>query len=234
VSTILFAVTAAASWELKDGSSLPSGFWAEELIDPYDILTAAGHRVIIATPGGAPAPLQAYSLDESMTGSAERSAALKARLDALAPQLELPVALADADIASLDAVYIPGGTGPMQDLSEDADLARILGALHARDAFITAACHGPAGLLSARTAEGTWLFAGYRVTGYSNEEESIGGPGDRAPFKLENQLLDQGGDYQSSGSAYSPFVVKDRNLITGQNPASSAEVARQLAHALER
>ncbi|WP_394769631.1 type 1 glutamine amidotransferase domain-containing protein [Lacisediminihabitans sp.] len=229
--TVLFAITASPIWTMKDGSTIPAGFWAEEVVDPYDILTAAGITVRFATPHGAPAPLQSYSLDESMTGSAERSAELRAALAVLATDLAHPIALAEVDVDTIDAIYIPGGTGPMEDLFRDADLGRLLGRLQARNAFIAAACHGTIALLSARTASDAWTFAGYELTGYTNEEEALGGPGDAAPFTLENRLRAEGAGYVS-GVPWTPFVVTDRNLISGQNPASAAEVARQLVASL--
>jgi putative intracellular protease/amidase len=228
VPTILFALTSSPVWTMKDGSPLPAGFWAEEVTDPYNILTEAGFAVRVATPGGRPAPLQEYSLDPSMTGSEERSAALRAELERLAPVLEHPVALSAVDPGIIDAIYIPGGTGPMEDLYADADLGRILVALAGRSASIAAACHGPVGLLSAHDTEGKWVFSGYHLTAYSNEEERQGGPGDAAPFTPEDRLTGEGAKYEA-GAPWSQFVLVDRNLITGQNPGSAAEVARQLA-----
>ena len=229
--TILFAVTASPVWTMRDGSQLPAGFWAEEVVDPYSILTDAGFTVKIATPGGRPAPLQEYSLDPSMTGSEERSEQLRTQLAQLSDQLEHPVALAEVDPSTIDAVYIPGGTGPMEDLYTDTDLGEILTALQTRKAPVAAACHGTIALLSARQGDGSWLFNGFRLTGYSNEEEQQGGPGDAAPFTLETRLREEGAEYEAS-SPWSTFVVTDRNVISGQNPASAAEVARQLASAL--
>ena len=113
------------------------GFWAEELINPYQILTAAGTDVALATPNGVAAPLQEYSLDESMTGSAARTA--------------------EVDPDTIDAVFVPGGTGPMEDMYDDRDLGRILVALQARTAPVATVCHGTIGLLSARPG-GTWIF----------------------------------------------------------------------------
>jgi putative intracellular protease/amidase len=229
--TVLFAITAAPVWTLRDGSTLPAGFWAEEVVDPYEILTEAGFTVQFATPGGKQAPLQEYSLDPSMTGSDERSEQLRARLEQLAADLSEPLALADVDPESVDAVYIPGGTGPMEDLHADADLGRLLVALQARNAEIATACHGTIALLSAHADGGRWMFDGYRMTGYSNDEERQGGPGDAAPFTLETRLREEGADYQA-GAPWSTFVITDRNLISGQNPASAAEVARQLVASL--
>lgn len=232
MTTVLIALTGATKWTMKDGSSLPAGFWAEELVDPYQILTTAGIDVVLATPGGVPAPLQEYSLDESMTGSAERTSELRAALTRLADVLAHPQAFAAVDPASIDAVFVPGGTGPMEDLYDDADLGRILVALQARTAPVATVCHGTIALLAARSG-GAWIFAGYQMTGYSDEEESQGGPGDAAPFTLESKLRAEGASY-TAGAPWSEFTVTDRNLISGQNPGSAAAVARQLVTALGR
>jgi putative intracellular protease/amidase len=216
---------------MKDGSSIPAGFWAEEVVEPYRILTAAGIEVIFATPGGAPAPLQAYSLDESMTGSSTRTGELQHQLDDLRDRLAHPMDLAVVKADSVDALYIPGGTGPMEDLYQNADLGQLLTELKGRGSVIAAACHGTIGLLSALDAAGAWAFSGSTMTGYTNEEEAMGGPSDAAPFTLETKLRSAGADYVSAGP-WAQFVVTDRNLITGQNPASAAEVARQLVAAL--
>ena len=230
MTTVLIALSGAAKWTMKDGSARPAGFWAEELIDPYQILTAAGIDVVLATPGGVAAPLQGYSLDESMTGSAERTAELQTALAGLAGALARPRAFAAVDPGGIDAVFVPGGTGPMEDLHDDADLGRILVALQDRTAPIATVCHGTIALLSAR-AGGAWIFAGYQLTGYSDEEESQGGPGDAAPFTLERRLRAEGANY-TAGAPWTEFTVTDRNLISGQNPGSAAAVARQLVTAL--
>jgi putative intracellular protease/amidase len=232
MATVLIALTGAPKWTMKDGSALPAGFWAEELIDPYQILVAAGIDVVLATPGGVVAPLQEYSLDASMTGSAQRSGQLRAALAGLQEQLAHPEALAAVDPDSIDAVFVPGGTGPMEDLYDDPALGRILVALQARTAPVATVCHGTIGLLSARSG-GSWIFAGYQMTGYTDEEESQGGPGDAAPFTLESRLRAEGASF-TSGAPWSEFTVTDRNLITGQNPGSAAAVARQLVTALGR
>jgi putative intracellular protease/amidase len=184
MTTVLIALTGAAKWTMKDGSTLPAGFWAEELIDPYQILTAAGIDVVLATPGGVPAPLQEYSLDESMT---PRGAQLRAALAGLAADLAHPESFAAVDPDAIDAVFVPGGTGPMEDLYDDPDLGRILVSLQARRAPVATVCHGTIGLLSARL-QSAWAYKGYQMTGYTDQEESQGGPGDAAPFTLESRL----------------------------------------------
>jgi aldehyde dehydrogenase (NAD+) len=229
---VLIALTGAGKWTMKDGGALPAGFWAGELIDPQQILTAAGIEVVLATPGGVAAPLQDYSLDESMTGSAERTAELRAALAGLAEALARPRAFAAVDPDRIDAVFVPGGTGPMEDLYDNADLGRILVALQARKAPVATVCHGTIALLSARSG-GAWVFAGYQMTGYSDEEESRGGSGDAAPFTLESRLRAEGANY-TAGAPWREFTITDRNLISGQNPGSAAAVARELVTALGR
>jgi putative intracellular protease/amidase len=227
----LFAVTASPIWTMKDGSTIPAGFWAEEVADPYLVLTDAGISVTFGTPGGKPASLQHYSLDEGMTGSSERSEDLRRELSGIEAALAHPLSLDDLDGDDFDAIYIPGGTGPMEDLYNNPALGRILTSLQARSSFISAACHGTIALLSARDESDHWIFSGYEMTGYTNEEEQQGGPGDAAPFTLETRLRQEGARYVS-GAAWTPFVITDRNVITGQNPASAAEVARQLVSSL--
>jgi putative intracellular protease/amidase len=232
MTTVLIALTGASQWTMRDGRALPAGFWAEELVEPYRILTQAGVEVVLATPGAVAAPVQEYSLDESMTGSAGRTAELRAALDELKDRLARPQSFAGIDPDALDAVFVPGGTGPMQDLHGDAALGRILVALQERGAPIAAVCHGTIALLSARV-QGAWVFAGYQMTGYTDQEEAQGGPGDAAPFTLESTLRAQGADFASS-VPWGEFTITDRNLITGQNPGSAAATARRLLAALGR
>lgn len=181
MSTVLFVVTAARTWTLTDGTAHPTGFWAEELLAPYRLLTAAGHEIVFATPGGASPVADTASL-------AEGDAAALAEISALAT----PLVLADVDPAAYDAVYYPGGHGPMQDLAEDVDSAALITATLADGRPLAAVCHGLAALLPARTASGDPIVSGRRITGFSDEEERLGGLADRAPFLLESALRAQG------------------------------------------
>ncbi|MET3808331.1 putative intracellular protease/amidase [Nakamurella sp. UYEF19] len=233
MTTVLIALTGSSVWTMRDGTTVPAGFWADEFLDPYAIFQSAGHSVLVATPAGVAAPVQQYSLDESMTGSAQRSAQIRAELSAMAEIVEHPSALADVDPTMIDAIYIPGGHGPMEDLYADFDLGRILIALQRRVAPIVTTCHGTIGLLSARTTDGQCLYDGYEMTGYSDEEERLGGTGVAALFTLESRLRAEGAKYIAH-QPWSPFVVVDRNLITGQNPASATDVATKLVAALAR
>lgn len=220
MSTVLFVVTAARTWTLKDGSAHPTGFWAEELLTPHRLLTEAGHDIVFATPGGVPPVADAASV-------ADGDAASIAVISALAT----PLVLADVDPAAYDAVYYPGGHGPMQDLADDADSAALITATLAAGRPLAAVCHGLAALLPARTASGEPVVSGRRITGFSDEEERLGGLADRAPFLLESALRAQGADVEVS-DPWSDHTIVDGLLITGQNPQSSESAARALVAAL--
>lgn len=220
MSHVLFVVTAARTWTLADGTAHPTGYWAEELLAPYELLTAAGHDVSFATPGGIAPVADAGSLRD---GDADAIAAI----DGLAS----PLVLAAVDPAAYDAVYYPGGHGPMQDLATDADSAALITATIAGGRPLAAVCHGLAALLPALDAEGRPVVAGRTITGFSDEEERIGGLADRAPFLLESSLRELGADIDVA-EPWSDHVVVDGQLITGQNPQSSASAAAALVAAL--
>ena len=220
MSTILFVVTGARAWTLTDGTEHPTGYWAEELLTPYRLLTEAGHHVVFATPGGVAPAVDAGSLQD---GDAEAIAALA--------ELHTPLVLADVDAEQYDAVYYPGGHGPMQDLASDAASGALIAATVDAGRPLAAVCHGLAALLAARIADGTPLVAGRSITAFTDEEERLGGLADRAPFLLESALRAQGADV-SVAAPWSDHVVVDSGLITGQNPQSSGSAARALLTAL--
>lgn len=231
--SVLMVITAADSLTLADGGSHPTGFWAEEVAASHRILREAGADVRIATPGGRPAPVDPISLDERGGVSASDAAEFRAYLDAIAEELRQPLALADVRSGDYDAVYLPGGHGPMADLATDPDLARILVEADARRLTVAALCHGPAGLLSATDADGRFVFAGRRLTVFTDEEERQGGLGDRSPYLVESRLRELGAVIES-GPAWTSTVVRDGNLITGQNPQSSADTAREVVQSLAK
>lgn len=210
MSKILFVVTGADHWTLNDGTKHPTGFWAEELATPYEAFTKAGHEVVVATPGGVqPVPDQA----------------------SLTPEIHLPeitpIRLEDVRQADYDAVFYPGGHGPMEDLAVNADSGRLIADTLASGKPLGVVCHGPAALLA--TPRGT--LAGYELTGFTNAEERIGGLAGRAKWLLQDRLEELGADFQE-GEPWAPHVVVDRNLVTGQNPASSGPLAAELLEML--
>ncbi|WP_033823343.1 type 1 glutamine amidotransferase domain-containing protein [Kitasatospora sp. MBT63] len=230
MSKILFVLTGASQWTLADGTGHPTGYWAEEFATPFHALTAAGHRVTVATPGGVVPPVDRASLAEGVAGDRAAAEALAAELAEL-PELLNPVKISEVDLADYDAVYYPGGHGPMEDLAVDADSGRLLTAALASGKPLGVVCHGPAALLAAELPDGTSPFAGYRLTGFSNAEETAAGFADRAVWLLEDRLTALGADYRA-GEPWAPYLVTDRNLVTGQNPASSGPVAEELVKRL--
>jgi putative intracellular protease/amidase len=233
MARILMVVSAADSLLMKDGSRHPTGYWAEELVTAHRMLTEAGHSIDIATPGGAKPTADLASLSPQGAGGLDRADELAGYLHDIEDELRAPLALADVDAGDYDAVVLPGGHGPMADLHEDPDLRRILVAADAAGKIIAPFCHGPAGLLSAVDDAGNFPFAGRRLTVFSNEEELGGGTGENTPWLVETALSDKG-VVVVNGPAWQSHVVVDGNLISGQNPQSSTDVARTVLEALER
>lgn len=222
---ILIVMSAADTWRRTDGSDYPTGYWAEELAAPYRRFVDAGYEVDFASPGGVLQPLDQHSADPAIAGEgcAEYVEIAQRALAEYGPLKTL----SGIDPDDYDGVLIPGGHGPVVDLYEDRDLGRILRSLDDRSALIGAVCHGPAGLLSAMDADGTWRFAGRRMSAFTDEEERMFGTADGAPWLLASTLRERGGQHEG-GAPYQSFTIRDGNLFTGQNPASSAGVAEEM------
>ena len=231
MSSILMIVTGANSLTLKDGSQHPTGFWAEELVTAHRDLVAAGHTITIATPGGVTPTVDAGSLDPSQAGGDAQAREFADYLDTVADDLAAAVPVADVDAADYAAIVLPGGHGPMTDLAFDANVGRVLIAANEAGAVIAPFCHGPAALLSAKLADGANAFAGRTLTVFTDEEERTGGTGENTPWWVESALR-EAGLVIDSAAPWSDHVVVDGNLITGQNPQSSASVARRVVEAL--
>ncbi|MEV7028524.1 type 1 glutamine amidotransferase domain-containing protein, partial [Kitasatospora sp. NPDC093558] len=204
MATILFVVTGADVWTLNDGSKHPTGFWAEELLVPHRAFTEAGHQVTVATPGGVVPVADRASVPDEATAEAIAAVA----------ELRRPVKLEDVDPADYDAVFYPGGHGPMEDLAVSAESGRLLTGALASGRPLGVVCHGPAALLAARTEDGGSPFAGRRITAFTNEEERLAGLADKAPWLLQDRLVELGVDFEA-GEPWAPHVVVDRNLVTG-------------------
>lgn len=222
MSAVLVVLSGARVWSLKDGTQHPTGFWADEFVVPYRLLIEAGHDVTIATPGArVPVADQASLTDES-------GAEMRAYLESVKGLLESPTRLEDVDPAAYDAVFIPGGHGPMQDLAVNPDVARILAAMLPDAGKVVASlCHGPAAFLAAGDADGNWLFKGRTMTAFTDEEEKQAGLADKAPWLLEDRLRAGGATFEP-GPAWGSHVVVDGNLITAQNPASAEAAGKAI------
>ena len=230
MAKILCVLTGASYWTLKDGHRHPTGYWAEEFVAPYSVFTDAGHEVAVATPRGVVPVTDTMSLEPRMAGGEENALRQEAVIEK-ADELRHPVSLKSVRLEDYDAVYYPGGHGPMEDLSVDPDSGSLLRKALASGKPLAIVCHAPAALLATRDANGSTPFANYRVTGFSNEEEAGVGFADKAKWLLEDELKKLPTQY-SRGPAWQPYTVVDRNLLTGQNPASSGPLAKLLVKAL--
>jgi putative intracellular protease/amidase len=227
MAEILFIMTGADKWTLNDGSAHPTGFWAEEAVVPLEAFKAAGHLVTIATPGGVVPPVDRGSLSADAAGGEANAEHLRSVIE-IAPEFADPIDLAAADLADYDAVFVPGGHGPMEDLAVDADAGRLLAEAVTVGKPVGVVCHGPAALLAAAVgADGKHAFAGYRITAFTNQEEQLGGMAPKARWLLEDRLTEAGIDVVAR-EPFAPHVEVDRNVVTGQNPASSRPAAEAL------
>lgn len=233
MTRVLMILSASDHWTLNDGTQHPTGFWGEEFAVPYNVFTEAGWDVTIATPGGQAPTVDQVSLDDS-AGTPQTLAAVKETLDRLKPELAHPASLGEVVAEDYDLVFYPGGHGPMEDLAKDETSGAILTERMHSDAPVALLCHSPAAVVAARTPEGESAVAGRRMTGFSNEEERSAGLADKAPWLLEDKLIELGVDYAKADEPGQPFVVVDGNLYSGQNPASSEELARRIVRDLTR
>ncbi|MCO6000150.1 type 1 glutamine amidotransferase domain-containing protein [Actinoallomurus rhizosphaericola] len=230
MAKILFVMTGADHLTLADGTRHPTGYWAEEFVAPYRAFTETGYDVVVATPGGVVPTVDRASLAPEVNGGQEGSDAMIAALDAIA-EVRKPIDIEEADVADYAAVFYPGGHGPMEDLASNADSARLLTAALEAGKPLGVVCHGVAALLATERSDGSSPFTGYRVTGFTRAEEVQTGLAEKAKWVLEDRLVALGVRF-SAGEPWAPNVVVDRNVHTGQNPASSAPLAAELVKTL--
>jgi putative intracellular protease/amidase len=231
MATILFVITAATHWTLADGYQQPAGFWAEEAFGPYVVFKEAGYEIAIATPGGIPPTADALSLTPEFNGGPEGAEQMKGAL-AAATEPAQPMRIEDVRVDDYDAVFYPGGWGPMEDLPDNAESGTLLTEWLASGKPLSLVCHGPAALLATVDVDGKSPFHGYRLTGLSNAEEIQNGLAARAKWLLQDRLVaDLGADYRD-GEPFAPHLEIDRTLFTGQNPASAVPLAQELVRAL--
>lgn len=226
MSKILFVMTGVDHWTLADGTKHPTGFWAEEAVAPYEAFKAAGHEIVVATPGGVVPTVDQGSLAPEVNGGQEGADKIAAALESIT-EIKNPIRLEDVNLDDYDAVFYPGGHGPMEDLAVNATSGKLLIDTLNSGKPLGVLCHAPAALLAATHADGTNAFAGYKVAAFTNTEETQAGFADKAKWLLETRLVEAGVDVQV-GEPWAPNVVVDRNLVTGQNPSSSAPLAAEV------
>ncbi|BCX67694.1 type 1 glutamine amidotransferase domain-containing protein [Pseudomonas izuensis] len=257
-SNVLIVLSDSDHLDLKDNKVFATGFYLNELMQPVKLLLDAGHSVTFATPTGK-APTLDTSSNDKMYFNNDVSALQEHK--ALMEKLKITSA-GESPVISLsrvkqigyehfDAVYVPGGHAPMQDLLHSAQLGELLNNFHEHGKTTALVCHGPIALLSTlpdpsaftqkleagtKTAKSDWAYAGYKFTVISNQEEELAKQllkGGAMKFYPQTALELAGGVFSSNTSPWGPHVVIDRELVTGQNPGSALDVARVILERLK-
>lgn len=201
----------------------PTGVWFEELATPYYAFVDAGAQVDVVSIQGGRVPIDPRSLKPAGENEASVDRFLK---DAGAMRkIEASLKIDQVSAQGYHAVFLPGGHGTMWDLPNSSALAGLLSTAWANGKVVAAVCHGPAGLVNAKDEAGRPIVAGRRVSAFTNSEEDAAGLTETVPFLLETRLRDLGARFEG-GPDFTPYAVRDGRLVTGQNPASSEEVAR--------
>jgi putative intracellular protease/amidase len=207
-----------------------TGFWIEEFAAPYYVLADAGAEITLSSPKGGQPPIDPKS-DEP---DAQTAATKRFKADAdLKEKLSQTVKLSEINAEDFDAVFYPGGHGPLWDLTNDEKSITLIQEFIGSNKPVALVCHAPGALIKVKSADGEPLVKGKEVTGFSNTEEDAVQLTDVVPFLLEDEFKKLGGNY-SKGPDWGSYVKKDGLLITGQNPASSEEAAKVLLDLLKK
>lgn len=206
-----------------------TGFWIEEFAAPYYVMEDAGVEITIASPKGGQPPIDPKSeAEDAQTAATKRFSEDKDLKETLANTIKLE----EANQVDYDAVFYPGGHGPLWDLANDENSIALIEDFYNNNKPVAFVCHAPGALIKVKTADGEPLVKGKTVTGFSNTEEDAVQLTDVVPFLLEDEVKKLGGIY-SKGPDWGSYVKKDGLLITGQNPGSSEEAAELLLQVLK-
>ena len=253
---VLLVATSADILKFKDGRTHRTGYFLGELTEPAQELIKAGYEVVVSTPDGNTPPLDKNSINPEIFGNSEEKMNQAMRFALTHPSMQKPTKLADAirNLDSFDALYIPGGHGPMVDLMQDKNLGKALRHFQSKNQLIVMLCHGPIAFTAAldnpaefrramvagNTAKAQrlakdWIFKGYNMTVYSTVEEKgvenwLQG---EIEFYMEDALRAAGANVSVGGDS-ADYVVVDRNLVTGQNPFSDHQLAREMIKILDK
>lgn len=244
MAKILILITKAKTLGLLDGRQHASGFWAEEFVVPYERFVKEGYQVDVATIGGeTPYPDQGSLSVQNVSytrpvGSPDRDeenvAHYKQTIDTL-DVLKQPMdvgTISKDDLTQYTGIYISGGHGAMEDLPHNPDMTRVVRWVIDLDLPLAVVCHGHSALLPLRDSHSQWLLKGYRMTAFSHDEEMVTDMAGELPFVLQVELERLGAKYEKADVIWDSHVVTDRNLITGQNPYSSAALAEAFVNHL--
>jgi putative intracellular protease/amidase len=214
INKVLFVVT---SHDELGNTGEKTGLWIEEFAAPYYKFHDMGKEIVIASPKGGQAPIDPKSdLPENQTAATKRYYSDKETQD----KLSNTVLLSTISESDFDAIFYPGGHGPMWDLPDNNDSIQLIESFYNSGKPIALVCHAPVALKNVKTPDGEWLIKGKRVAAFTNTEEEAVQLTQVVPFLLEDMLKERGANFQK-GEDWKPFVTRDGWLITGQNPASS-------------
>jgi putative intracellular protease/amidase len=219
VKHVLFILTNAAE---IGPNKRATGYFFPEVAHPVEVFEHAGVAVEYASPLGGNPPHDGYDENDPAQRAFLGSPAMR--------RMAHSRKLSEVDVANYDAIFFPGGLGPMVDIASDPDVKRAVARAWDAGKIVAAVCHGPAALLGVTLADGTPLLRGRKLTSFSNEEEAGYAEAD-VPFKLEDALREEGAAY-SAAAVWQQKVVVDGRLLTGQNPASGAPLAQAVVAAL--
>lgn len=218
---ILFVLTSHAT---IGNTGKATGAYLSEITHPYDTLVAAGATIDFVSVAGGAVPLDGVDRKDAINARYLDDAEFMQRLR----NTPAPAAI---DASRYDAVFFAGGHGTMWDLPDSSELAAIAARIYERGGVVAAVCHGPAGLVNIRLADGSYLVAGKRVAAFTNDEERAVGLAEIVPFLLADKLVERGATHVPAAS-WKPHVIVSERLVTGQNPASATGVAEQMLSVL--
>jgi putative intracellular protease/amidase len=207
-----------------------TGFWIEEFASPYYYLVDKGVDVTLASPNGGQPPIDPTS--DKPENQTESTIRFKGD-DSLQEKLSKTHKLSEVSSSDYDAVFYPGGHGPLWDLAESKDSAKLIESFYNSEKPVAFVCHAPAALKHVKNTSGEPLVKGKKVTGFTNTEEALVKLTDVVPFLVEDMLKQNGGIYSKAGD-FEAYALEDGLLITGQNPASSEKVAELLFNKLQK
>lgn len=225
---ILVIVTSVAKYE---SGNLETGLWLSELTHIYDSAKKRGYEITIASPKGGNTPIDPESLKLMILDKISRKYWKDASFREL---LKNTQALEDVSEQQFDCVYLAGGHGAMYDFPNDIRIQYIIKKQYESDKMVAAICHGVCGLLNVKLSNGEYLIKGKIITGFNWFEECLARRKKEIPFNLENELKRRGANYKKAFIPMTSKVIVDRNLITGQNPFSSKEIAKVLMEELNK
>ena len=224
---VLFVLTSHD--ELGD-TGKKTGFWVEEFAGPYYTLKDKGVDITLATPKGGKAPIDPTSdKEENATESTKRFD----KDEEAKERINNTKKLSGVDPSNFDAVFYPGGHGPLWDLANDATSIKLIETFNKQEKPIGFVCHAPAALKKVKGTDGESIVKGKKVTGFTNSEEKAVELTDVVPFLVEDMLKENGGIY-SKKEDWAEYALQDGRLITGQNPASSKKVAEMLYDSVKK